>query len=110
MGLIFVMALWKVSDDRHQAQACAGQSLEHKTWVTGRLRQAGPDFFLQADRWRLLTRGCHGKTRLQCLQNNPGIASLERNLGQSISVQFCEDHAMVYQVGGQRFDVYPQGN
>ncbi len=47
---------------------------------------------------------------MNCLQNNPGIAVLERNLGQSISVQFCEADAVAYVVDGQRFDVYQYGN
>jgi len=108
IGLVMAVALWKFSVDRDRTLACVGQGLASQTWVTGQLRQAGPDFFLQADRWRLLVRGCHGKTRMQCLQNNPGISALERNLGQTILVQFCGMDAVVYEVEGQTFRVYPK--
>lgn len=110
LTLLFGALLWKVSTDRADAFACLQQGVEPRSWEFGRLRQAGPDFFVQSNRWRRLTNGCHGKSRQSCLEANPGVALLEKGLGEPVAVEFCGDHVVAYEIKGQKIDVVPRAN
>jgi hypothetical protein len=110
LTLLFGALFWKVSADRADAFVCLQQGVEQRSREFGRLRQAGPDFFVQSNRWRRLTNGCHGKARQSCLKNNPGSALLEKNLGEPVVAEFCGDHAVAYEINGQRLDVISRAN
>lgn len=70
----------------------------------GVVRQGGPHlYWVSGERWSLLTQGCRGKYRAQCLSENPGVQALEQNLGQPVQVQTCDGQVVGYTVAGQRF-------
>ena len=70
----------------------------------GLLRQGGPHLYLvDSGRWSLITQGCRGKYRAQCLDDNPGVRALEQHMGQAVAVEYCDQHVVGYTVSGQRF-------
>lgn len=99
---VLLIPLVLVNSDRDERQSCVERG--GKRYVSlGVLRQAGPDFFIQADQWRWIAHGCDGKNRRGCIQSNPGVIALENSIGQTISAEFCEKHAISYVVAGQRY-------
>jgi hypothetical protein len=70
----------------------------------GLLRQGGPHLYLvESGHWSLITQGCRGEYRAQCLDDNPGVGALEHHLGQRVDVEYCDAHVVGYTVSGQRF-------
>jgi hypothetical protein len=70
----------------------------------GEIRQGGPHLYrVEGDRWSLITQGCRGKYRGQCLSDNPGVQALEQNLGQPVQVQTCDGQVVGYTVAGRRY-------
>ena len=73
--------------------------------VSGILRQAGPDYYLEADgRWHLLQAKCGGKARQACLAaNNHAEEWLDRYLGQPAPARLCAQGVVDYTVAERRF-------
>lgn len=91
------------TENRDQARrACLAAGTPLRT-LEGTLRSAGPDFYVVGERWTLISHGCNGKYRLQCLRQNPGVEALERHLGQPVQAQFCGPYPVGYRIAGQAY-------
>ena len=89
------------SDERRLHCLDRGGRVENHQGV---VRQGGPHlYWVEAERWSLLTPGCRGRYRAQCLSDNPGVRVLEQNLGQPVQVETCDGQVVGYTVAGQRF-------
>lgn len=75
------------------------------TPVSGILRQAGPDYYLEAGgRWHLLQAQCRGKARAACLAaSNHAEEWLDKHLGQPASARLCAAGVVDYTVAERRF-------
>jgi len=100
-GLMLWLGLRTVGNDQDRLNCVAsGGALRIQE---GTLRRAGLHWYVVDERWTLVTQGCNGKYRLQCLRENPGVEALEQHLSERIEVEFCGPHVVGYTVAGRSF-------
>lgn len=100
--MISSLALFERKETTKRIQTCLERNGERKS-VHGVVRQAGSAFFVYSDRWNAIAPICHGKGAAHCEAANPGIVVLGNNIGQPVTVEFCENDVIAYSVAGQRY-------
>ena len=93
----------RTAGNDHERLNCLASGAPLSTQA-GTLRRSGRyQMYLVNERWTLITPGCGGKYRLQCLRENPGVEALERHVGEPVQVEFCGTHVVGYTVAGQTY-------